>query len=632
MNTPLLTFFLLFSASFLFAQNTVHVTARENGRGILKKRNGELFVIVPQHVVEGKEAGIKVVGQNSVSSQATHVSNYPADLAILRIDGGGEQPYKEWSVSKDIESVISNSFYGFLDYRDPDGSANLEEMVINNKSTEGLTITPRNPNFQLSKGMSGSALFVLSGNTKVYLGMLMSIDGKNGYVTRADLMMNIMSNFFNEKVATGTTDLPGTQPLSGALGRLVTKQVQLEVKRFEQNNNKAIFYFTLTNQNPSQQLIKYNSHISYHKLIDQNGETYEASDIQYGSKNNEVDLVYNVPAPCRVEFEVGANKISKASLLALNGYGYDFLFYHIPLGSEEVGQTQEKHQTSTQKNLGKTIDKQVLLTVTGFEQNNNKVIFRFTLENQNPVKQVVKYHSHISYHQLIDQNGLSYNATHIKYGSAANEVDLVHKVPVKCEVEFEVGANKISKAAYLQLNGYGYEFSFTHIDLLASSSGYSPSTIPSAPTSKGNNRNYLASMTEKGVKLGIQKVEQIGNKALVYFTLENQDPIKKSLDVSTHVSYAKLESDGYSFDCSSIELSNTGTQCRLIYGAQATCYAEFEVGAVQISKIKRIKLGLYGYDFDFIASNGALKSAKTVEANQKLFEEGANAIFKLLKN
>ena len=631
MRTCLLILFLapFFSVN---AQSTVYVSAREVGRGILKKRSGELFVITPHHVVEGAVKDIKIVGHNFVTSQATYVSEFPADFAVLRIDGGGDQPYKEWSIEKDFDDIVANSLYGFLDYREPDGTYKINEVVINSKSAESLTITPKTTGMPLAKGWSGSSLFVYRGNTKVFLGFLMEIDGKVGTVTRADFMMNMLGSFFKEENTTeSSNEQPQNKSMNGALGHLVTKQIQMDIKRFEQNNNKAIFYFTLTNKNPSTQVIHYSSHLSYHKLIDQEGKEYAASDIQYGNTGSNVDLVYNVPSNCRVEFEVGANSITKAALLVLNGYNYDFSFYHIPVSEGSDAPKQDKSQVKTQKVLGKTIDKQILLTITGFEQNNNKVTFTFTLENQNPVKQILHYSSHLSYHQLIDQDGLSYNATYIKYGSQGSELDLVHKVPSVCQVEFDVGAKKITTAAFLQLNGYGYKFTFSQINLGTSSTQTNKPPV-SAPGTQGSNQKYLASATEKFVRLGVKSIEQIGNKVIVYYTLENQDLQNTALDVSTHLSYFALDSDGYSFQGTAAELSNSGTQCRLVYGVPATCYAEFEVGAVQVSKIKRLKLGLYGYDFEFLASNGSLKSAKTMETNRKLAEEGLNAIFKLIKN
>jgi hypothetical protein len=511
--------------------------------------------------------------------------------------------------------------------------------VISDVDLENITISPKNSGYSLAKGWSGSSLFINSGNEKKFMGLLTNIDGKSGIVLRADYMMNIMSGFFGKEDKPEQKEInePQNKSVTASLGDLMTKQVKLRITKFEQINNKAIFNFTLENLNPSSQVIEYNTRVDYHKLIDQKGIAYTAQHIQYGNTGNKVSLVYKVPVNCQVEFEVGANSIAKASMLELNGYNYEFKFFNIKLNNSIITKKETPVPIVPNKVLSKQMDKQIVMIVNRFEQNNNKVLFHYTLENRNPSIQVVKYNTRLDYHNLIDQNGNSHNATDIQYGNNDNKVELVYNVPVSCFVEFEVGATNISKAALLQLNGYGYEFIYTNIDLLEENIETKMATKNGSINSKSveDKKNILGTMEYKNVKIVVNSCEQIGSKLIFYYSLENIDPKNQVIKVNSRLDYASLEAENFKFNCKNIELGNTNSQAQLVYQFPVQCYAEFEVGAVKITKVKSLKLSLYSYEFEFVGKGNlgapnSLKSLKAIEARNEILKTGAGTLIKIL--
>jgi hypothetical protein len=624
----LLMFTVAFFAATIFspilAQNTVFISSKEVGRGIIKERDGEFFVITPKHVVDDNSNSAKIVGEKNISSTSTLVQTYAVDIAILRIEGGGKQPYNDWSIREDFNAILDRSSSAFVEYREIDGTVKIGEVSITEKTLEIMTVKPRDRSFSFAKGWSGSALFVKYGDEKVFLGMLTDIVNGDGIVLRADYMMNVASGFFDKKK-------PNPVPKS-SLGNLMTNQVKMNVTKFEQNRNKAIFYFTLENINPSTQLTHYATHPTYHKLIDQNGITYAASQLQYGNGGAQVDLVYKVPVSCFVEFEVGSSTITKASLLELNAYNYEFKFFNMQISGQ--AEIRPKEAPLVRKEMAKLIDKQILMTFNGFEQNGNKAIFHFSITNRNPTQQLVRYETHPTYHKLIDQNGNTYSVSELRYGNQGTAIDLIYNVPTQCFAVFDVGASKITKAALLQLNAYNYAFPFVNIPLVEEFKAPTPTVAPVNPppsqltskTGKKNESNAIGSINLNGVVIEVVKFEQIANKFICHYSLLNKDPKSQVKPVSSHSSYIVLEANGYKFNCSHFELGNAGSETTLVLNTPVSCYAEFDVGAVRISKITSLNLSLYNFDFrftgrgDFGAPN-SLKSTVAIEQNKVFWGE-----------
>ena len=184
--------------SALFSQNSVYIQSSEFGRGILKSRPGECFVIAPLHVVEKSSGDISIVGKNNVLSTGEFIQGFSSDLAVIRINGGGTQECEGWTVPSNFSEIVNNSDEGFLELRNNNGSSKLMQVFFTEKDGEIITIEPKKNNQSFSKGMSGSSLFTKVDGKKIYLGMLQQIDMESGegYVFQADDMERVLGGFF----------------------------------------------------------------------------------------------------------------------------------------------------------------------------------------------------------------------------------------------------------------------------------------------------------------------------------------------------------------------------------------------------------------------------------------------------
>jgi hypothetical protein len=107
----------------------------------------------------------------------------------------------------------------------------------------------------------------------------------------------------------------------------------------------------------------------------------------------------------------------------------------------------------------------IKLTVDRFEQSGNKAIFYYTLENIQPATQIKEFHVHINFSELIDQEGNRYKCTKNILGNGQSNLDLIFQNPVKCVVEFNVGAITVTKAAKLKIGAYHTSFQFINLKL-----------------------------------------------------------------------------------------------------------------------------------------------------------------------
>jgi hypothetical protein len=185
----------------IYAQTTVHLSILEEGRGLLRSRGNECFVIAPYHLFDGAEnRNIVITGDNQKISQGKYIKQYPGDIAIIKIEGGAAQECTEWNIVKSFTPLLKNTIDGFLEIRNDDGSLDHEPMYLKRKTDQGITIQAKDANFEFSKGMSGSSLFTLAKSKKIYLGMLMSADSSNskiGNIFDAKYMDNIIGDFFD---------------------------------------------------------------------------------------------------------------------------------------------------------------------------------------------------------------------------------------------------------------------------------------------------------------------------------------------------------------------------------------------------------------------------------------------------
>lgn len=199
MKTILFLLLMSLFEGIIHGQTSVHITSNKTGRGILKERENEVFVIAPQHIFDNEISSCKIVGERNVSSHANLLQTFPIDIAILKIEDGGKQRYSDWTIASTFEMILNNSFSGYLEFREEDGSVKLIKVDIVAKDNEFISIQSYENMTSLIKGLSGSTLFANTNNEKVFLGLLLDIDESIGHVIRADYMMNILSGFFPNK-------------------------------------------------------------------------------------------------------------------------------------------------------------------------------------------------------------------------------------------------------------------------------------------------------------------------------------------------------------------------------------------------------------------------------------------------
>ncbi|MBK6699584.1 MAG: hypothetical protein IPG55_06720 [Saprospiraceae bacterium] len=462
------TIFLVIIFSFFwmdtFAQSSVYLEGNEIGRGILKERSGEIFVICPAHVIENTNGEVKVIGENNVQSKGEVVQSFANDLAVVRIVSGGIQKNNIWSIPSNYSKMIDVIKSGYIEIRDNFGKASLMDVSIQEKDNQTVSIIPSSNSRAIIKGMSGSSMFFNYEGNKVFLGMLVEVtDEGKGIIIRADLMHNILSGFFTESASEDSQSKQTLKasPVSGFLGSSTEDGIKLTITKFETSGSKAIFSFTLENMRPAEQTREFRSYANSNELINQDGYKFEGKSIELGNSGYNTQLIYGVPVKCQIEFEVGAVEVTKVAKLTFRGGRSEFKFNNLDLRSgienESInnnGPTSNVPPSNSKLiNLGQIVEGNIRMVINSLEQGGGKATLNFTLENLSPSEQVKKYSCYANNAELIDQNGLKYLGKNIELGNTEHRVDLVYQFPVKCTVDFEIGAVVITKIANLKLNG-----------------------------------------------------------------------------------------------------------------------------------------------------------------------------------
>ena len=191
-----LTMYLLLTVP-MYSQETVYIQSIEKGRGILKSRAGECFVIAPLHVISEDDDEIIIRGESRVESRVIFGKGFPSDLVALKIVEGGTQNCKNWKTHEDYKYILDATYKGFLELRNPNGMARIFPVYIKDISDSNLSIRPVDKTESFRKGMSGSSLYTEFNGEKVYLGMLQKIKEGTGYVIQADNIERLTYEFFN---------------------------------------------------------------------------------------------------------------------------------------------------------------------------------------------------------------------------------------------------------------------------------------------------------------------------------------------------------------------------------------------------------------------------------------------------
>jgi hypothetical protein len=195
----------------LSAQVFVSNGSGGEGRGVLRKRDGECFLITPRHVatkpVNGRrdtvpDDPIRVVLIQRVEFRASYRTGYADDIAILKLvsDGPVVDCPAVWDLgswntgAEDAATLVVVSAAG-TPRRIPVRVVDDSERIIRVLSTSGVPLAGR---------MSGSLLRTEQGPA----GMLLSVkEDKTGVVLRMDYISQITHSFFNRRTVEYAAEL-----------------------------------------------------------------------------------------------------------------------------------------------------------------------------------------------------------------------------------------------------------------------------------------------------------------------------------------------------------------------------------------------------------------------------------------
>jgi len=248
--SKLLILLFIIVSQYSYSQSTVYVKTNQFGRGILKMRGGETYVITPGHLLKEYFGPITVIGEGTERARAELLKTYIGDLAVLRFPEEHNLYCNKWQLDKNYSSIIENIFEAFIELREEDGSATKVAVDISGLDVQYIFIRPNDYREKFYQGMSGSSLFVDYQGKKVFLGMLQSIsDDENGLVIRADELDKILGSFFNpvkkEKRSNVITDKDLVKEVQG---------IKFELLNINKSADKVTFGFDVTSLNEDKQI------------------------------------------------------------------------------------------------------------------------------------------------------------------------------------------------------------------------------------------------------------------------------------------------------------------------------------------------------------------------------------------
>lgn len=177
------------------AVQSVFVRSGELGRGVLRARSGECFVITPQHVVAAGDGWAGIVGPHRIETRARHDAFYPPDIALLRIDPAQPLDCRDsWRSGRELPELLPAVTRGVLESREENGGLRRRPVTLIGHDDRTITVRAANPSDAIFQGLSGSLLRV-QGRAA---GMLMQVDASTavGIVFRQDYLHDIVGRFF----------------------------------------------------------------------------------------------------------------------------------------------------------------------------------------------------------------------------------------------------------------------------------------------------------------------------------------------------------------------------------------------------------------------------------------------------
>ncbi len=446
--------FLLLSFVFIqntYCQSTVYVQTNQFGRGLLKTRGNECFVITPDHLIKNYNGPINVFGEGSERSRANLLKSYTGDLAILRFEGENNQNCKKWHLDEKYSSILENVFEGYLELRDKDGSASKFAVNINGIDVQYITIRPKDFREKFYQGMSGSTLFVEFQGKKVFLGMLQSIsDDETGSVIRADEIDKILSSHFNpierKKKSNVITDKDLTKE---------ALDFKFDLLNINKSADRVTFTFDVTSLK-SDKVIHFKNRDIF--LYDDEGLESKANNIFIANKAQnygyaEHKLIQGISVPLKITF-TKVNSSAQFATLFKVGFSDkektgNFEFRELYFGdeSEDLSEVIEEKGSWSKEVLGFKYD------LLSFEKTGTDVVFTFTITSSARDKLVNLKNRDIL---LYDNMGSEYAANNIliankpqKYGYTEHK--LIQEIQVPLIISFKDVAQSATGVALLKV-------------------------------------------------------------------------------------------------------------------------------------------------------------------------------------
>ena len=418
-----------------FGQSTIYVeTSIQFGRGILKTRGSETYVITPLHVVQRRDGSdyfgpITIYGERNERARADLLNSYPGDLAVLRFSGEENLVYKNWKFAENYSSILEIVDKGFIELREPTGEVIKVPVAIMGNDFHNIFIKPIDSQEKFKQGMSGSSLFVVYEGKKVYLGMFQEIeDEKNGLVIRADEIDKLLGGFFNpvkkEKRSNVITDKNLVKEVD---------DIKYELLNINKSADKVTFTFDVTSLNKDKVVKLYYRDIF---LYEDSGAEHQANKIIIGNKsshNVEYNLVEGTSVSMKIIFSGISSSAQFATLLKVgflkeqtkSSFEYRDLYFG------DNNEVIEDEGNWSKEELGFKYE------LLSFEKTGTNVTFNFTVTSLNDDKIVKLYHRNI---YLYDDKGLETNPYKITIGNKSShniEYNLVQGIRVPLEFSFK---------------------------------------------------------------------------------------------------------------------------------------------------------------------------------------------------
>lgn len=433
----------LILVQFIYSQSTVYVKTNQFGRGILKMRGSETYVITPEHLLKDYYGPITVHGKSSERARAELLKTYIGDLAVLRFPEAQNLNTTKWQLDKNYSSIIESIFEGFVELREEDGSASKVAVTITGVDVQYISIRPKDYREKFYQGMSGSSLFVDYQGEKVFLGMLQSIaDDENGSVIRADEMDKILGSFFNpvkiKKQSKVITDKNLTREVD---------DFRFNLMNINKSADKVTFEFEVTSLKKDREIKLTNNDIF---MYENNGLEYKVKTITIGNKSYHYvnyNLVEGTAVPMKLIFTGVSSSAEFASLLSVgfstnnikNSFEYKDLYFGD--NKEDVGETGKwsKEELSFKFEL------------ESFEKNGKEVVIAFTATSLNRDKPIFLRKNDIF---LYDDMGSEYMPYNITVGNKSYyyvEYNLIQGIRVPLIISFKDVASSAKGISLLKV-------------------------------------------------------------------------------------------------------------------------------------------------------------------------------------